>query len=816
MNRLLLLLAFFVFSIIIGFTLYSLTHNIVVQPVAGYNRFTFNFSYLLESANFEVVGYDEASQPQTNINKQFTHSLENADSSFTPEQALAHELSLEEISFLVPIQNAHKVKLTLNGKNNLAVFANLKINDREIALEEFIQKLASTGKFRIGKIHADKEVAIIQLLDDSVTFDITEVFKPLSLTKAEDLQFQQDYKFLNVVYFIVCALVIFACILLGYKKLTTAYYQQRKTDVIVNNGEVASKSNKTHKYDATSYVFSLLAFALLCALHTAFYDLIETFMLYIGGDEYTFADNRNLFEQNYLPALLLVITPLLVATLFTRKWLKALFCIPTIVLIVMLIVDNCLQIVLGVRFNIGFGGDYAGDLKYGWDFVEKFVLSTSGQLSLFALVAVFIASWYCIFKKIHLHNTAVKCYWTLLVLSCIWAVLPNQRFDDLPKLANVFQINGFSFYAIGNAHKSFSDDFAPRKNLDFQWVEHKGQNQHKNVIVLLVESWNCELTYACGTGPSFMPKLESLIPQSKFFKDYHATAASTSIATYSILKSMPSFAVNSDTSKYRKEFASKNDLVAHFKDNGYATRFFSSTDHVFGMADAINDSPFDEVITPDNAFKDITERYVFNSVNDEELFKYIEQRIAKEKGKFFYFTKTASNHSPYNSPDGFNDIKTAFAYTDKAVYNFIQHLKKSGFFNNGLLVICGDHMVWEDSGSQIHITDRNHMPLLLIDSSEQGSVNTVTFSHASLGVMLQDLMLPNYKMNRFNVNPLRDNNKSEILFGYDFSRPNRLSVRFGDKNTDIILNGDESSFKQEDVFTPEEQKQILGYLAWFK
>ena len=61
-----------------------------------------------------------------------------------------------------------------------------------------------------------------------------------------------------------------------------------------------------------------------------------------------------------------------------------------------------------------------------------------------------------------------------------------------------------------------------------------------------------------------------------------------------------------------------------------------------------------------------------------------------------------------------------------------------------------------------------------------------------------------------------ENPKPEIIFGYDFGAMTYLEVKKDDRSNTIILDGDDSYFKDDNIFTPEEMDEILGYVAYFR
>jgi phosphoglycerol transferase MdoB-like AlkP superfamily enzyme len=70
------------------------------------------------------------------------------------------------------------------------------------------------------------------------------------------------------------------------------------------------------------------------------------------------------------------------------------------------------------------------------------------------------------------------------------------------------------------------------------------------------------------------------------------------------------------------------------------------------------------------------------------------ETIKEQRDPYFIVLQNISFHKPYNTPYGTTQ-QDARKYADKSLFYFYLQLKKSGFFNNGLLVIVGDHRKME-------------------------------------------------------------------------------------------------------------------------
>ena len=43
-----------------------------------------------------------------------------------------------------------------------------------------------------------------------------------------------------------------------------------------------------------------------------------------------------------------------------------------------------------------------------------------------------------------------------------------------------------------------------------------------------------------------------------------------------------------------------------------------------------------------------------------------------------------------------------------------------------------------------------------------------------------------------------------------------VSLKYGDRETNILLSGNNTQIVNAELFSPDEQNDILGYLAWFR
>lgn len=801
--------------IIYTFVTFILTKDFFFSPISETdgNYVIFNFTPLNNSSEVIIRTYDENYNVALEDKKNFNYNRleESRDSSVNSSAEISRLYYVPStIRFLAPFVNSFKFELTFNAKaGDIINISSLSSSGKEIPLEDFINNVKSNGKFRIGS--AEKYDGIyIQLLADSVTFDITNVIKPLRLTKAQVSIFNEDYDFLCFSYllFLLSFFIIFSII---FNKIVIRYFKEHNILQKIDNFK-----------DIVFLVTNLLAIP--CLILASYYilqshDLQNVNRVYTSETLNVEIHNLIIFLQNYVPILILIVSLTSMSIFIKYRTVKVFAALITFVLLFVIGADNCTLNVMKVRLNLGFGGDYGGDFKYFYDFLVVFFKSTSGILMSLSFVLFFMCAYTIIKNKLKVPRMILWCNISLVVMSLTFGLIPikAQNFDFV--FNNVFQNNNITLQNNGNFKKDYEEHYAPRDNLDFQWKIEKGLNQQKNVILVLVESLGCNLTNMCGSGPTYVPYIEKIAQSNLLFDNYHSIIRATSLSYRAITKSVPIILNGDFNDVFYTKLYNENDLIKHFKDNGYKTGFISSSDHVFGMDKTLSYSTYDEIIDAnDSIFKDIKQRYVFNSVDDKKLFEKMIEKIQNENGKFFFVTKTVSNHNPYNSPYGINDMKNAFKFTDEAVDMFVKKLTEINYFDNGILILVGDHRSWRDVDGNPDVVASNKVPLIIVDGKNNPHIDHTAISHASLGVILQYLNLPEYKYSKFNVNPFNNkDNKSEILFGYDYEQINKIHVKHKNRLSTVIMNGNDSVFENENnLFTDEEVNDILGYISWFR
>lgn len=489
-----------------------------------------------------------------------------------------------------------------------------------------------------------------------------------------------------------------------------------------------------------------------------------------------------------------------------------LFCV---VFLFLIGIDNFVQNLFGARFIYDSLGGFAGSIHDGLPFFLSYITSYSGFYFISALILYMLIWTMKVCLKISNHVFLS----VIFVLSICLVFVANSTKTFV--FYNTMQVNFGGWFTNGDYKRDYVN-FKRYELQDLGYSSYKGLNLKKDVIVILVESLSCEVTFVCGSHNDFLPNLKQLASDNVFFSNYYSNNLNTNGAIFTITTGFPLISSANSSTSYTNRMFYKYDLINKFHQNGYLTSYYSPARFVLGKDDQLSVSDYDILSSSDDFYYNNYEKNgIFNSVSDGDLFDKIIADLKKKKDRpVFFMLTTISTHTPYITPWGTNNLERAFAYSDYTIAKFIQDLKTLNYFEHGIVIITGDHRGWGsddyDKKSQTNSRiSKEKVPLIMVDGNNHHVFfDKVSFSHSSLGIMLEYLMLPYYEKNKFQINPMTAEHDEVILY-HNLSNYNNVLVKFGNKEDSIILDGDHTRFEGEQ-FTQQEQGLILGYLSWLK
>lgn len=219
---------------------------------------------------------------------------------------------------------------------------------------------------------------------------------------------------------------------------------------------------------------------------------------------------------------------------------------------------------------------------------------------------------------------------------------------------------------------------------------------NKNVVVIILESFSKEYT-KLGKQKSYTPFLDSLMDNGLVYSNAFANGKSSIKGIPAITASMPSFNTDYITMVYSNNKIMS--LASTLKTKGYKSTFFhGGSNGTMNFDGFCGTAGYDTYFgrTEYNNEKDYDGEW---GVWDEPFLQRTAQELDKQTQPFLATVFTLSSHHPFKIPEQYKSklpkgelpIHKCVAYTDYALQQFFNSIKKSKWFANTLFVFTADH-----------------------------------------------------------------------------------------------------------------------------
>lgn len=232
-----------------------------------------------------------------------------------------------------------------------------------------------------------------------------------------------------------------------------------------------------------------------------------------------------------------------------------------------------------------------------------------------------------------------------------------------------------------------------------------------DVYIVIMESFSDSVTNVKGVTPN----INRLKREGIYFNRFYANSFRTDRGLVSILQGYPAPATVS-LMKFPRKTANMPSIAAHLEKEGYDTYYYYGGDADFtNMRSFLVNQGFKH-ITEDVDFP-INERLSKWGVPDHLLIKRVEHDLHSmpDNGRpRLTVIQTSSSHEPFDVPYHRlkNKILNAFAYADSSVGDFVESLKRSGKWDNSLVILVPDHLgAWPEHPDNFKPW-RYHIPLI--------------------------------------------------------------------------------------------------------
>ncbi|MCP4703460.1 MAG: sulfatase-like hydrolase/transferase [candidate division Zixibacteria bacterium] len=264
----------------------------------------------------------------------------------------------------------------------------------------------------------------------------------------------------------------------------------------------------------------------------------------------------------------------------------------------------------------------------------------------------------------------------------------------------------FSFYNINDAFHTVQyllgiivDKKSSKLSLKRQTVSSNENNFIPNIVIVIMESWTASRIGVLGGEQGLSPAFDSMSKHGLLFNNFYANGVRTNRGVPAILCSFPSLPGRSIMRRYSADFPFKSiaDILSDFNYNSiYAYGGDIEFDNIRGFLIANGFNTFYD----ENNFES-SDYFSKWGVPDHIFFEKMSNEIKTFKRPFLLSMLTLSYHDPflvpiknlkiYDDSNIENKRRNCFYYTDWAIGQFIENVKKQPVFDSTIFIFTSDH-----------------------------------------------------------------------------------------------------------------------------
>ena len=475
-----------------------------------------------------------------------------------------------------------------------------------------------------------------------------------------------------------------------------------------------------------SYPFGLVLFALMLAIYKA---VSLTATMDAGGHRFVMLLGLDSF---YLSLLFLLA---LFHSYVQLKWLCTVAWLSLVLLVFYYLVDSFVLLALDEHAGLFEIGRYTPE----WGVVLSFF-----DTSAYTAILLFLVSIFLFFKA----TPAVK-RTAFGVLLCIF-VLAGAAAVSAPRLLRTYAVlNPWDLLEGMEPGRSMA--VYPGEEIEF----YAGLRREKasipvsrpDIILLIVESLSSINSEKISGLPGFLDGFDKLSDEGVLFTNFFANHQASEGGLIALLGGFPPMHFPTATPYMFDEFAIQPSVIAQYRQQGYFAEFLTNADLAFiGLDHFLKGLGLDRSRGRDEVDSmRLAPRIVQDAPSDAYLYREalstVRERMASEQ-PFLLTIATTSTHLPYRHPESGPDTPEAvWDWSMQQLQTFYSRLSESGYFENGLLLITGDHRhmrpLSETETGRYGDSARARVPLLVIGRAyPHGQIDNRFFQQSDLLRML--------------------------------------------------------------------------------
>jgi hypothetical protein len=336
---------------------------------------------------------------------------------------------------------------------------------------------------------------------------------------------------------------------------------------------------------------------------------------------------------------------------------------------------------------------FAGDVPLMTTVVRPLASQPEGWLAVAGAMAVPVAVAIAVLRGPAIRWQAIGWGAVSLVLLSFATFTPRAQYLHQGAFLNLWQVNQWV-----DPTRPYSDAFwrQVRFNPQSQRLAcEAGADQEVSVIVVVVESLSAYHSKLFSGFNDYTPNLDRLAKRGTYFTRFDANEYSTQGALIALLTGFVPYPPAGSLVSTMAYTDVDGDFHRWLRKEGYQTAFFTSGDLSVGSRDRwLRAIGIEHTEGAGHRFYDRMPRGSFGAAEDAALFdRFLAWHSSERKpGPFMATMLTVATHPPFVSPTtGRMDEGASFREVDKQIARLVATLESRRFFDNGVMLIVGDH-----------------------------------------------------------------------------------------------------------------------------
>ncbi|WNL40142.1 LTA synthase family protein [Halomonas sp. PAMB 3232] len=522
----------------------------------------------------------------------------------------------------------------------------------------------------------------------------------------------------------------------------------------------------------------------------------------------------------YLVALALLFA---VSTLRPVRWWTLLWRVPAVMGFWLYVLDIATMVQFNSRFMIADARIYLADAELAVSVLDQAPLSVAIACTLLVALSgwwwIRISPQHALSRRFGLTGAAL-----MLSVAGLALLLPTPGYVHQWALENVLAAN----WPTGIDERYGAQTLGHLQTDPAPYYCTSTPAHRDNVVVLVLESWSPYHSQRWSGLNDWTPRLDRLAGEGTWFSRLHAGGSTTNDGLVSLLTGrqlvLP-FTPPTQTEAFEGAWRRAEQALPHaLAARGYKRSFLTSGDLSFThKGEWLSHIGFDTLQGHDTPAFDGLARHHFNAVEDAALYEhalsFLRQRQRSPHPQFVVI-ENVSTHHPFVHPDTHErSEEQVFRYMDDTAADFIEALKRDGFFGNGLLVVVSDHramtMMSREEHALLGRAAASNVPgFILTGEKGVGEVSGLYHQADLMPTLLAHVSEPPYchqSPPRSLLNP--DDTSPACVFHARGDQRDLVNVFCPQGQGVIRVDGDDSRFVRASMLSRPLKRDLLQRLA---